>query len=93
MRHFTVLGVVLAAIPLTGVHAQDSLPIGVGDRVRVTAPTLDIDKYDGTIRALAGDTLTVRSLRVALMAVTADKGYWPWADPAFDDLKAFLNLL
>ncbi len=70
MRHITLLVVVLAVTPLTTVRAQDSLRVTVGDRVRVTAPTLDIDKYDGTLQVLAGDTLTIDSLRVAIMSVT-----------------------
>jgi len=31
------------------ISAQDSLPVTVGTRVRVTAPELDLDKYDGTL--------------------------------------------
>ena len=83
MRHITLLVVALAVAPLTNVRAQDSLPVTIGDRLRVTAPTLDIDKYDGTLQAFGGDTLVlerqqrerrgslmVDTLRVALMSVT-----------------------
>ncbi len=73
MRRFSVSWLtflVFAAAPFSICNAQDSVPIAVGDRVRVTAPTLDIDKYDGTLQALAGDTLTINSLRVALIWVT-----------------------
>ncbi len=82
MRHITLL-VILAATPLTNIRAQDSLPVTVGDRVRVTAPALDVDKYDGTIQALTDDTLVVErqqpsrrgsataaTLRVAFTSVT-----------------------
>ncbi len=60
----------LAAAPFSLGNAQDSLPVRVGDRVRVTAPAFDIDKYDGTLRASADDTLIVDSLRMALASVT-----------------------
>ena len=83
MRHLTLLAVVLAVTPFSNIHAQDSPPVAVGTRVRVTAPTLDIDKYDGTLQAFSGDTivlerqqrerrgpLMVDTLRVALTSLT-----------------------
>lgn len=70
MRHITLVVAVLAVTPVTNICAQDSPPITVNDRVRVTAPTLDVDKYDGAVRAIDGDTLIVDSLRVALTSVT-----------------------
>ncbi len=70
MRPVTFLVAVLALAPLTHVTAQEPPPVNVGDRVRLTAPTLDIDKYDGTLRAMDRDTLIVDSLRVALLSVT-----------------------
>ncbi len=70
MRHVTLLVVVLAVTPLTHIRAQDSPPVAVGTRVRVTAPTLDIDKYDGTLQAWADDRVTVDTLQVALAQLT-----------------------
>ena len=52
-------------IPLASLEAQ--LP---GQRVRITAPQLGISKYSGILVAVDGDTLTVDTLRVALMNVT-----------------------
>jgi hypothetical protein len=69
MRH-TLLVVVLAVTPCSTVLAQDSPPVTVGDRVRVTAPTLDIDKYDGTLQAWSDDGVTVDTLQVALAQLT-----------------------
>ena len=54
----------------TAVDAQDSRAIMVGVRVRITAPDLDIYKYDGTVAALRGDTLTVGPVQVPLASVT-----------------------
>ena len=65
--HFLAL---LACVPVAVATAQDSLLVTVGDRVRVTAPTLDIDKYTGTLGAMDSDTLIVDGLRVALTSVT-----------------------
>ncbi len=70
MRHVTLLVVVLAVTPLTHIRAQDALPVTVGDTVRMTAPTLDIDKYDGTIVSVDGGTLSVDTLQVALAQLT-----------------------
>ncbi len=54
----------------TAVEAQDSRAIKVGVRVRITAPDVDIDKYDGTVAAVRGDTLTVGTVQVPLASVT-----------------------
>lgn len=70
MRPITCLVAVLAVVPLTRVTAQDPPPVTVGTRVRVTAPDLDIDKYDGTVTAVRSDTLTVGTLQVPLASVT-----------------------
>ena len=70
MRPITCLVAVLAVVPLTRVTAQDPPPVTVGTRVRVTAPDLDIDKYDGTVAAVRGDTLTVGTVQVPLASVT-----------------------
>jgi len=60
---------VLLVLPLTAVVAQEAPPpLEPGTRVRVTAP--DIDKYDGTLQAMRGDTLTVDTLRIAVESVT-----------------------
>jgi len=70
MRHATILVAILAFVPLASVTAQDPPPVTVGTRVRVTAPDLDVDKYDGTVAALRGDTLTVGTVQVPLASVT-----------------------
>ena len=78
MRQITLLVVVLDVTPLSYVLAQNSLPLTVGDRVRVAVPTFDIDQYDGTVQALTGDTLVLQSrrgtgvstLRMALVSIT-----------------------
>lgn len=49
--------VALLFVPVTNIAAQDSIPVTIGTRVRVTAP--DNNKYDGTLQAMRGDTLTV----------------------------------
>ncbi len=36
-------------VSVVHISAQDTLPVTVGTRVRVTAPGLDIDKYDATL--------------------------------------------
>ena len=48
----------------TGALAQ----VGPGDRVRVTTP--ELERYDGTVQAMEGDTLTVDTLRLAVATVT-----------------------
>lgn len=70
MRPITLLVAVLAIVPLTRVTAQNPPPVTVGIRVRVTAPDLDIDKYDGTVAAVRGDTLTVGTVQVGIASVT-----------------------
>ncbi len=70
MRHITLLVVVLAVTPLTTVRAQDSLPVTVGDTVRITAPTLELKKYDGTLQGIRGGMLTVDTLQLAVALVT-----------------------
>ena len=63
------LSAVLLVLPLTATVAQEAPPpLEPGTRVRVTAP--DIDKYDGTLQAMRGDTLTVDTLRIAVASVT-----------------------
>ncbi len=72
MRHsaLVALALALAVAPPDGVIAQDTLAVKVGTRVRVTAPELDLDKYDGTVVAVRGDTLTVGTVQVPLASVT-----------------------
>ncbi len=53
-------------IPLASLEAQ----LQPGQRVRITAPHLGISKHSGILVAVDGDTLTVDTLRVALMNVT-----------------------
>ena len=72
MRHsaLVVLALALAVAPPDGVIAQDTLTVKVGSRVRVTAPELDLDKYDGTVAVVRSDTLTVGTVQVPLASVT-----------------------
>ena len=72
MRHSALvsLALALAVAPLDGVMAQDALAVQVGTRVRVTAPELDLERYDGTLVAVRGDTLTVGTVHVPLTSVT-----------------------
>ncbi len=42
----------------------------VGERVRVTARELDVDRYDGRVAALTPDTLTVDSLAIPIAVLT-----------------------
>ncbi len=70
MRHISLLIVVLAVTSFTNLHAQDSPPVAVGTRVRVTADPLAIDKYDGTLQGWADDSVTVDTLQVALTQLT-----------------------
>ncbi len=69
MRHVTLF-VLLAVVSVTNVRAQDSLPVTVGDRVRVTAPDLGLNNYDGRLRLQDGSVLTVDTLDVPLTSVT-----------------------
>ena len=72
MRHGAVvsLALALAVAPLDAVMAQDALTVQVGTRVRVTAPELDLERYDGILDAVRGDTLTVGTVHVPLTSVT-----------------------
>ena len=76
------LALALAVAPLDGVIAQDTPMVGVGTRVRVTAPELGFDNYDGTVAAVGRDTLTVGTVQVTLASVTrldvhlGRKGNW-----------------
>ena len=56
--------VALLFVPVTNIAAQDSIPVTIGPRVRVTAP--DNNKYAGTLRAMRGDTLAVAEAVLAL---------------------------
>ncbi len=49
---------------------EDRVPVEPGARVRVTAPDLGINKYNGWMRGVVGDTLTVDTLRLPLASVT-----------------------
>ena len=69
MRKRIFLPAVLLVLPLASAVAQQQPPpLEPGQRVRVTAP--DINKYDGTLQAMRGDTLTVDTLRIAVASVT-----------------------
>ncbi len=59
---------VLAVAPLTRITAQESPPVKVGDRVRVTAPALEVRDLVGTYIAVRGDTLELES-EATLLAI------------------------
>jgi len=62
MRSITFLVAVLAVTPVTSVSGQQRPPVEPGDRVRVTAPDLGINKYTGVLGAVDRDTLAVDTL-------------------------------
>ncbi len=68
MRHITFLLPVLA-VACGGRPAPIMAP-EPGDRVRVTAPDVGINKHTGQLKAMGADTLTVDTLRVAVASVT-----------------------
>ena len=71
MRPITSLIVVLVVAPFPRVIAQEHPPaVEPGQRVRVTAPNLGINKHTGVLAAVDSDTLLVDTLRVALASVT-----------------------
>ncbi len=70
MRHVTFLVAVLAVAPFSAVTAQEPPPVKVGDRVRVTAPNLGINKRTGVLQVVGDDTLVVDTMRLALASVT-----------------------
>ncbi len=61
---------ILAFAPLTGVTAQQPPPVKVGDRVRVTAPDVDVHRYTGQLVAVQRDNLTVDTLTVVRASIT-----------------------
>ena len=70
MRRASLAILLLAATPAV-VLAQSVKP---GDRVRVTAPP-DFIPYEGTLRTLTPDTLTVDTLRLSAASVTGVEVY------------------
>ena len=70
MRHVTFLVAVLAVAPFSAVTAQEPPPVKVGDRVRVTAPNLGINKRTGVLQVVGDDTLVVDTMRLALASMT-----------------------
>ncbi len=70
MRPITFLLAILTVAPFASVTAQEQPPpVKVGDRVRVTAVDLRINKRTGVLAAADSDTLTLDTLRVALASV------------------------
>jgi hypothetical protein len=67
MRLGTLLAMFVLASPTDAV-AQE-LPLQPGQRVRVTAPALDLNEYEDTLRPLCGDTLVLESLSCPLSDV------------------------
>jgi hypothetical protein len=81
MRALTLL-TVLALAFFTDAIAQEQ-PLQPGQRVRVTAPTLDMDRHEETFQQLRGDTLVVISTRCPLSDVARLEEYrgrklWGW---------------
>ncbi len=70
MRPITFLVAVLAVTPFISVTARQRLPVELGDRVRITAPDLGINKYTGVLWAVDHDTLAMGTLHVAVASVT-----------------------
>ena len=70
MRPITFLVAILAVVPFTALTAQERPPFTPGVRVRVTTRPPGINRYDGTLAVIRGDTLVVDTVRVALMSVT-----------------------
>jgi len=68
MRVLTLLAVLLLA-PLTDALAQEQ-PLEPGQRVRVTVPSLDVNKQKATFQGMAGDTLVLSSASYSLSGVT-----------------------
>ncbi len=59
MRRATLLVALLVSTPLTRIAAQETMPVGVGDRVRVTAPGVNSGAV--TVVAVGNDTLVLGS--------------------------------
>ena len=57
MRRATLLVALLVSTPLTSIAAQETLPVRVGDRVRVTAPGVNSGAV--TVVAVGNDTLVL----------------------------------
>lgn len=74
---YAVLALLTALITLTclPLSAQDTLAVKPGDRVRVTAPALVMDKHEDTLLQLRGDTLVFASTRCPLSDVTRLEAY------------------
>ena len=75
----------LGLAPVTQVQGQQ--PLSPGQRVRVTAPSLDLDKHTETFRALRGDTLVLESMwlplsEVARLDMYAGRHGHPWRGAA-----------
>ena len=57
-------------ISFTTLSAQEPPNIELGSRVRVTAPTIGLSKYTGTLMATDNDTLVVDTLSIPMRALT-----------------------
>ena len=58
MRHAAILVAVLVSTRLTSIAAQETLPVKVGDRVRITAT--DLGRREGTVQLLTTDSLVMQ---------------------------------
>jgi hypothetical protein len=82
MRTLAFLLAFLVLPPLTEAIAQEKL-LQPGQRARVTAPMLDMDRHEETFQQLRGDTLVFTSTRCPLSDVTRLEEYrgrtsWGW---------------
>jgi len=65
--NLVALALALAVVPPKCVTAQDTLPVKVGERVRITTA---LNKHTGVLSAMNADTLAMDGWRVALGSVT-----------------------
>lgn len=66
MRRLACLAVMLLAVPTGTAAAQDATSLEPGQRVRVTAPALGLDRHEERVAAVLGDTLVLTSTRCSL---------------------------
>ena len=69
----SLVALLVATLPVVSGCASRATPTVVpepGARVRVTAPDLNVRRYDGILAAMPPDTIVVDTLRLALASVT-----------------------
>lgn len=75
MTRLALLLAILTCLPLQHVRAQDTLAVKPGQRVRVTAPALGMQRQEETFQELRGDTLVFSSTQFRLSEVTRLEQY------------------